>query len=223
MISPLDVIDVMTGEVGVTESPPGSNRTKYGEAYGWNGVPWCVQCLWWGFKQAGASKLFYGGGKTASCGEYIEWAKKNGEWITGGYKPGDLIFMTFSKNRRAEHVGLCMGITDNGVVTIEGNTSAVGSQSNGGMVMQKTRPLSVIVGAARPKYTEEAFMSYEKFVEYMKRYEEEQRELPPSEWASETWRRLTAEGIFDGTMPRAPLTREQAAAVIDRTRKEGQA
>ena len=64
-------------------------------------------------------------------------------------------------------------------------------------------------------------MSYEKFVEYMKRYEEEQRELPPSEWASETWRRLTAEGIFDGTMPRAPLTREQAAAVIDRTRKEG--
>lgn len=223
MISPLDVIDIATNEVGTTEYPAGSNKTKYGEAYGWNGVPWCVQFLWWCFKQAGASKLFYGGGKTASCGQYITWAKKHNQWVTGDYKPGDLIFMTFSADRHAEHVGLCMGITDNGVVTVEGNTSAAGSQSNGGMVMQKTRTHAVIVGAARPQYDEEDFMSYEKFVEYMKRYEEEQRELPPSEWASETWNKLTGEGIFDGTMPRAPLSREQAAAVIDRVRKEGQA
>lgn len=33
------LISVARGEVGETESPAGSNRTKYGAAYGWDGVP----------------------------------------------------------------------------------------------------------------------------------------------------------------------------------------
>ena len=33
------LLTVAKGEVGETESPAGSNRTKYGAAYGWDGVP----------------------------------------------------------------------------------------------------------------------------------------------------------------------------------------
>ena len=41
-------------------------------------------------------------------------------------------------------------------------------------------------------------------------------EEPPSPWAQAAWERAVALGLFDGTKPRAPLTREQAALVWDR-------
>lgn len=36
------LIATMDSFVGMTESPPGSNRTPIGEEYGWNGVAWCL-------------------------------------------------------------------------------------------------------------------------------------------------------------------------------------
>ena len=41
---------------------------------------------------------------------------------------------------------------------------------------------------------------------------------PASDWAAESWARAKAAGLFDGTMPRAPLTREQAAVILERLR-----
>ena len=41
-------------------------------------------------------------------------------------------------------------------------------------------------------------------------------ETPASSWAKEVWAKATAEGVFDGSQPRGPLTREQAAMVLDR-------
>ncbi|MCQ2439780.1 MAG: NUMOD4 domain-containing protein, partial [Oscillospiraceae bacterium] len=35
------VIQIAEQELGYTESPPNSNRTKYGAAYGLDGYPWC--------------------------------------------------------------------------------------------------------------------------------------------------------------------------------------
>ena len=37
-----------------------------------------------------------------------------------------------------------------------------------------------------------------------------------SPWAAENWERATAEGVFDGTRPGGPLTREQAAVAFGR-------
>lgn len=68
-------------------------------------------------------------------------------------------------------------------------------------------------------YLEET-MSYEEFKTYMAQYEAEQAAKTASGWAANTWDKLTDEGIFDGTKPRAPLTRQEAATVIDRLRKE---
>ena len=68
-------------------------------------------------------------------------------------------------------------------------------------------------------YLEET-MSYEEFKTYMAQYEAEQAAKTASGWAANTWDKLTDEGIFDGTKPQAPLTRQEAAAVICRMRKE---
>lgn len=57
-------------------------------------------------------------------------------------------------------------------------------------------------------------MTYEQFVEFQKRYEKEIAAKNVSSWAKETWDQAVAAGIFDGTMPRSPLTREQAAIVL---------
>lgn len=38
----------------------------------------------------------------------------------------------------------------------------------------------------------------------------------PSPWAEEAWNKAVALGVFDGSNPQAPLTREQAALVLDR-------
>ena len=31
------------------------------------------------------------GGKTASCGELMRWAQAHGQWVTKGYRPGDVL------------------------------------------------------------------------------------------------------------------------------------
>ena len=59
-------------------------------------------------------------------------------------------------------------------------------------------------------------MTYADFKVYMQRYEMEKTCEPVSEWARETWELAKDKGIFDGTMPKAPFTREQGAAVMDR-------
>ena len=38
----------------------------------------------------------------------------------------------------------------------------------------------------------------------------------PSSWAKEAWKKAVALGIFDGTNPQGPLTREQAAVILNR-------
>ena len=58
--------------------------------------------------------------------------------------------------------------------------------------------------------------SYQRFLEHMRRYEADQRAKPASGWAEKNWEQAVRQGLFDGTAPRSPLTREQAAAVAAR-------
>lgn len=57
---------------------------------------------------------------------------------------------------------------------------------------------------------------YEMFLQAMATYTKKLNEKEVSAWAKEEWQRAVEAGIFDGTMPQAPLTREQAAAIIAR-------
>ena len=152
-----DALAIAVGELGSTEQPADSNRTKYGKWYGLDGQPWCMMFVQWCFHQAGAQELLPV--KTASCGALMRAAKKAGCWVTRGYQPGDVVIYDFSGAKSVtEHTGIVESITPTGVIAIEGNTSEAGSQSNGGMVCRKQRPYSQIVGAVRPAYEEETKM-----------------------------------------------------------------
>lgn len=57
-------------------------------------------------------------------------------------------------------------------------------------------------------------MSYEKFVEYMKRYEEEKAAQPASEWAKAGLEQAKARGITDGKRPQSYATRQEVALMV---------
>lgn len=146
------VLEVARGELGTVEQPHGSNRQKYGRAYGWDGVAWCAQFVWWVLTQAGCAPLVP---KTASTVLMRDWYRARGQWHTSNPQPGDLVFFKFPGNPNpVNHVGIVEGVEPGGtLVTIEGNTAgtAAGDQRNGGMVARKRR-LANIVGFARPAY-----------------------------------------------------------------------
>ena len=147
------VLAIARGELGNTESPAGSNRTKYGKWFGLDGYAWCMMFVMWCFNQAGALRLLPK--RTASCGDLMRSAKAAGCWVTEDYRPGDVVIYDFPGGAATDHTGIIEKVTLTGVVAIEGNTSQAGSQSNGGMVCRKTRPYSQIVGVVRPNYQKE--------------------------------------------------------------------
>lgn len=147
-----DVLKVARAEIGTKEIP--SNNVKYntwyyGKVVSGSAYPWCMAFVQWVFNEAGM-KLPY---VTASCTALMNYAKKNGKWVTSGYKAGDVILYQFDKDAESEHVGICESSTATTVVCIEGNTSGSGSQSNGGEVCRKTRKKTLVLGAYRPDYS----------------------------------------------------------------------
>ena len=154
MATAADVLAVAMKEIGTVEQS--GNRQKYGKAYGMDGVYWCMQFVWWCFQQADKA-LFMDGGKTASCGELMRWAQAHGQWVTTGYRPGDVLIYDFpGTSYKTDHCGICESVSGQYVTAIEGNTSNgnTGSQSNGDGVYRRKRKLSLLLGAYRPKYTD---------------------------------------------------------------------
>ena len=145
-----EILAVARKELGVKESPAGSNRTKYGAWYGLDGQPWCMMFVQWVFDQAGVELPV----KTASCGTFMRAAQASGRWVTSNYQPGDVVIYDFPGGGATDHCGLLVTPLTTGVRTIEGNTGT-SNDANGGEVMGRTRPTSWIVGAYRPSYDEE--------------------------------------------------------------------
>lgn len=159
-----DLLAIARAELGVKESPANSNNVKYNTAYYghevWDGLdggkyPWCMVFVWWLFGQTGAPDLFYGGGKTASCGALMTYAQTHGQWVTKDYRAGDIVIIDIPGNKvKTDHCGIVVTPLPTGVRTIEGNTGTE-NDANGGAVMERTRPASWILGAYRPQYDTE--------------------------------------------------------------------
>lgn len=164
------VLAVARSQLGVKESPAGSNRVRYNTAYygrevSGDAYPWCCVFQWWLFREAGASGLFYGGQKTASCTAlYNDYRRKGRTVPVQEARPGDLIFFTFSKADKQQgicnHVGVCEANETGYITTIDGNTGST-NEANGGAVMRRRRAWSWVTGAARPDYVEEQTMTVE--------------------------------------------------------------
>ena len=200
------ILEIAAGEIGTKEVPSGSNNVKYNTEYYGGAVsgadyPWCCAFIWWLFKKAGASELFYGGQKTAYCPTAMNWYKSQGRFYKSGFQPGDIVFFDFSGSGIAGHIGIIEKTNSDGsYTTIEGNTS-VTSNDNGGAVMRRTRYKNQILGAGRPDYKNEE-EDMEKINELEKRMTKLETtynyvdELP--DWAKEPITKLFCGGVLRG-------------------------
>ena len=147
------LLQIARQELGNTESPAGSNRTKYGKWFGLDGHAWCMSFVQWCFDRAGVPLPE----KTGSCGALMRAAQAADCWVTANFQPGDVVIYDFSgKQKTTQHCGIVeFPLPDYGVQAIEGNTSQSGSQDNGGMVCRKNRPSKCIIGAVRPTFDPE--------------------------------------------------------------------
>ena len=218
------VLSIARGELGNTESPAGSNRTKYGKWFGLDGNPWCMMFVMWCFSQAGALGLLPK--RTASCGDLMRSAKAAGCWVTEDYRPGDVVIYDFPGGAATDHTGIIESVTASGVVAIEGNTSQAGSQSNGGQVCRKSRKYNVIVGAVRPRFEEEDDMNIDKLtdadlVKLAGRMQAALAKQPVSATLAPELQEARDRGITDGSSPGAFCTRAQAAVMTLRAAKTG--
>jgi hypothetical protein len=132
-------------QVGVKESPAGSNQVKYSEWYGMIG-PWCAMFCTWCYDQAGGSPSFVRGSRYAYV-PYIVADARGGRYglsVTSSPKPGDLVCYEWGGSMQGEfdHVGMFERWTGaHSFYAVEGNTST-SNDSNGGEVMRRSRDVN---------------------------------------------------------------------------------
>lgn len=153
------VIARFESQLGVTESPAGSNRTPYTEWYGLTG-PWCAMFVSWCFAMEGqplAASTSKGFAYTPSG---AAWFKKQGRW-TGEPARGHVVFFDFPSDGvdRISHVGIVTAVHGDGSIeTVEGNTDERGGRT-GGKVMRRRRRVG-IVGYGIPHYVDAGFEAH---------------------------------------------------------------
>jgi CHAP domain. len=134
-------------QLGIVESPSGSNNQKYGSWYGMNGVPWCAIFCTWCFEQAALdvgkdSPSFLKGVRYSYVPYVVGDARANryGLKVVGEPQPGDLVCYDWEGDGVNDHIGIfekwVTAAPD--FLVIEGNTSGA-DNSNGGQVQRRTR------------------------------------------------------------------------------------
>lgn len=159
MTTAQEFIAAARAEIGYTEAPAGSNRTKFAALAGHaQAQPWCATFVVAIARRVGLrlpnesayTPTMANGFKSAQ-----RWAYE-GE-MTPVCQPGDLAFFDFpgDSKTRIQHVGIVESVNASLVTCIEGNTSSsiAGSQDNGGGVYRRSRPRSHVVGFGRPEFT----------------------------------------------------------------------
>lgn len=145
------VVEIAKAEVGYTEVPANSNKTKYGKWFGFDGVAWCAMFVSWCYFKSGVllEKIGFTLG-FAGCQTAVAHYKKTGQ-VTTTPVAGDLVFFDWNLDGRYDHVAIFVaGIDKLTFATCEGNTSMT-NQSNGGMVMNRKRNYGKGVLFVHPK------------------------------------------------------------------------
>ena len=182
-----ELLELARRQIGVKECPPNSNNVRYNTWYYGREVsgaayPWCMVFVQWVFDQAKVKLPT----RTASCGALMRAAQAAGCWVTGDYRPGDVVIYDFPGGAATDHCGIVESVDGTYISAIEGNTSSA-SDADGGAVERRARKFSQIVGAVRPTYDKEV---------------DEVRYNTVSEcpaWARETVQKLVDKKYLDGT------------------------
>lgn len=150
--SPMDqVIARFESQVGVVESPAGSNRTIYTDWYGLVG-PWCAMFVSWCFAMEGKPLAASTAKGFAFTPSGAAWFRKQDRWTTEPAR-GHVVFFDFPGDGvdRISHVGVVTAVHGDGSIeTVEGNTDEKGGRT-GGKVMRRRRKVG-IVGYGVPRY-----------------------------------------------------------------------
>lgn len=145
------ITEIARAEVGYVESPPNSNKTKYGKWFGFDGVAWCGMFVSYCYHHAGFPLGNIGFSKGfAGCQTAYAYFLKTKE-ITMTPKEGDIVLFDWNGDKRFDHTGIFICDNGNGTFnSIEGNTSAT-NQSNGGQVQLRNRPFNMNTIFVHPK------------------------------------------------------------------------
>ena len=156
------VLEIATGEIGVREDPPGSNKGKrigeYQRAVGIDpGEPWCVAFIFFCFASAARALKMKNPMETADCktGSVLDlWNRARRAKRTqillhddalndpSKVKPG-MIF-AISTGGGNGHVGFVANVIGNRLETIEGNTNDGGSREGIGVFRRTGRTIDSI-------------------------------------------------------------------------------
>jgi hypothetical protein len=165
-LTPAALLHIARGELGTTELPPNSNRTKYGQALGLQGVAWCGEFVFWCFLEGGIDLRTHGvPGRDAASTNVFDVRLQQAGWkrVTPAQgQPGDIVFYNFGVTGAGDpandddHVGILVKQHSGAIDAIEGNTSptSLGSQANGGGVYHRTRSYGLIRHLYRPPWDE---------------------------------------------------------------------
>ena len=197
-----ELLDIARRQIGVKECPPNSNNVRYNTWYYGREVsgaayPWCMVFVQWVFDQAGVKLPV----RTASCGALMRSAQSAGCWVTGDYRPGDVVIYDFPGGAATDHCGIVESVDGTYISAIEGNTSS-SNDADGGAVERRARKFAQIVGAVRP--------SYDKEVEEV-RYNTVE-ECP--DWARETVQKLIDKGYLGGDGQSLDLSRDMVRVLV---------
>lgn len=155
--------------LGITEEPPESNEGKtmvrhgkkggiglWEEAFGLGACPWCLCFACYCVRDVGGAQVK---GLMVNAEEMERMAKAHSDgWVevpSSEAKAGDIALFSVGGSGRTDHGELVVGPFRGGLTNdIGGNTSkdGSGSQSNGGGVFARKRPLSKLTCVARPLY-----------------------------------------------------------------------
>lgn len=165
-----DIVAVARSQVGYQEGDSenelsgeiygGDNFTEYGHWYDMQDM-WCAMFVSWCADTAGISTDVIPSHSYTPDG--LRWFAERGLAFTRADvqsrkytpKPGDLVYFKSSRNANpTNHVGVVTGYSNNRLYTIEGNIGTPGELTNGGMVAEKSYPITntYIVYICAPDY-----------------------------------------------------------------------
>ena len=152
------IIETAASQDGTIESPPNSNKTKYGEWYGLNGVKWCAIFVSWVYDHAGnhLEHVDTVNGYQSCQSGYVFWKRNN--CIVKDPQPGDIVLYDWGGDGICDHTGIFVKWIDADKTTFqawEGNTE-IGNNSDGGKVMLRNRKKSLVRAFVTPKALNEA-------------------------------------------------------------------
>ncbi|MBS1511133.1 MAG: peptidoglycan-binding protein [Bacteroidetes bacterium] len=147
------IIDTAASQNGTVESPPNSNKTKYGKWYGLDGVKWCAIFVSWVYDHAGhhMERIDTVNGYQSCQSGYNFW-KRNG-CLVKDPQPGDVVLYDWGGDGVCDHTGIFVQWVDaekTMLMAWEGNTEQ-GNDSDGGRVMLRQRKRSLVKAFATPK------------------------------------------------------------------------